>query len=818
MRRLTLLVFAALISCSPNASTGSLRVVVDFEAGVKSTCVKLVARGSTDRESMPVPVAGKSSLVFGVAQLGEANSVDVQALGFSDETCMTRTVPQEESEVLTTQFGTPTTQEKLTLKIVSTQNQNDGGTDGGGMDGGVDMDGDGYTSDVDCDDNSAGIHPNAAEQCGNQLDDDCDNATDCADPMCDAQQCRVGMGNRCVMDACAEINCNDTLDNDFDGTTDCADSNCNGATCGTNGTCIGTMCVAPTEVGLCADGVDNDGDNFTDCADTTDCPNGTTCSDGDPCTGNDQCSGNFCGAGAVLTCNMAPSACFSNNGSCQADAGGCVYPVNMSNSCDDGLFCTVNTCVADGGCAAVAKMCNAPPAGGCFASTGTCVETDGGPCSYTPLPLGTMGCTDNDNCTVGDSCNGDGGCVGGVRTTCTPPGECFMNAGCDVGGTCQYSVRTGSCTGGACLSDGGCGAQTIFTYVPSNFTEPDLPATAGTMTVNCTTTINTQTADGGTDWNTCGIGPAAPARRILGNGAVLIFADALTVNAQLRAVGARPLIIAVRNNVTLNSTVNVSTDSSSTGAGANAGCLPAERGGDGEASGSPETAGGGGGGAFGSNGGSGANGENGGPRGDAGVVSNTNLTLTPLRGGCRGGNGGRAGANGGSAGRPGGAVQISAGGTVTLNTGGSVQANGQGGEGGQNGQRVGGGGGGSGGAILLEGTSLTMNAIGVLAANGGAGGEASGGTVDGATGQNGQVSGSRAQCFAGTGCGGNGGDGAASSGAAENGFDGNNCTNSAGGGGGGGVGRVRLNFTTCNFDGAAIVSPASTSATAGCVR
>lgn len=825
MRRLLLLAGSVLISCSTNPpGAGSLRVVVDFEPGVQSTCVKLVARGSSDRESMPVPITGRATLVFGVAQNGEASAVDVQALGFSDETCTTRTVPEEASEVRTTQYGAPTPEERLTLRRVGASNGTDGGTDGG-SDGGVDGDGDGYTSDVDCNDANVAIHPNAAEQCGNQLDDDCDTFTDCSDSACDLQQCRVGAGNRCVQGACAEVDCGDSADNDFDGTTDCADVDCAGAACGAGGTCVGAMCRAPTETGLCADGADNDQDQLVDCADP-DCPSGATCSDGDPCTASDVCNTGACSPGGALTCTMAPGACFASTGACQADAGGCVYPVNTSNVCDDGLACTLNTCVADGGCEAVARLCNAPPAGGCFAASGTCAELDGGTCSYTPLAQGTLNaCTDNDNCTVGDACDGDGGCTAGLRTMCTLPGECFSANGCDVSGACQFSVRSGSCTGGVCASDGGCVPQTIFTYTPSNFTELDLPASAGAMTINCATTFTTLTADGGTDWNTCGIGPAAPPVRLLdvgGTSTALFFVDSLTANASFRAVGGRPVIIAVRNDVTLNSTVNVSTDSTATGAGANAGCLPLERGGDGDASGNPETGGGGGGGAFGSNGGSGAAGTGGGARGDAGVVANTNLTLTPLRGGCRGGSGGRNGANGGSGGRPGGAVQLSAGGAITLNTGGSVQANGQGGLGGVAGQRVAGGGGGSGGAILLEGASLTLNALGALAANGGAGGEGSGGSLGGATGQNGQVSGAQAQCFAtASGCGGNGGDGAARAGGAGNGAgpSGVGCaSNPPGGGGGGGAGRVRLNFTSCSFDGTSVVSPPSTSGTPGCVR
>ena len=49
----------------------------------------------------------------------------------------------------------------------------DGGTDGGST---VDADEDGYTSDVDCDEEDPAVHPDATEIC-NGVDDDCDAAT-----------------------------------------------------------------------------------------------------------------------------------------------------------------------------------------------------------------------------------------------------------------------------------------------------------------------------------------------------------------------------------------------------------------------------------------------------------------------------------------------------------------------------------------------------------------------------------------------------------------------------------------------------------------
>ena len=47
----------------------------------------------------------------------------------------------------------------------------------------VDIDEDGFLSDVDCDDNNPAIHPQAQEIC-NEIDDDCDSLIDDADDFC----------------------------------------------------------------------------------------------------------------------------------------------------------------------------------------------------------------------------------------------------------------------------------------------------------------------------------------------------------------------------------------------------------------------------------------------------------------------------------------------------------------------------------------------------------------------------------------------------------------------------------------------------------
>ena len=50
--------------------------------------------------------------------------------------------------------------------------------------GPVDADQDGVPVGRDCDDNNAAVNPGVPEDCGNAIDDDCDERIDAADPDC----------------------------------------------------------------------------------------------------------------------------------------------------------------------------------------------------------------------------------------------------------------------------------------------------------------------------------------------------------------------------------------------------------------------------------------------------------------------------------------------------------------------------------------------------------------------------------------------------------------------------------------------------------
>ena len=759
MRRALLIVSTMLLSCTfSNSPPGSVRVLVNVEPGVSSRCARVIARGNAQRDSSAVLLAGKTQFVIGIAQQGEGPDVFVQAQGFADDECTVPSVPAEISELLATRFASPSTAVMITLRLNQPKVP----------DAGVDADGDGYLAELDCDDGNPAIHPTATETCSNGLDDDCDLAADCADSACEAQAC------------------------------------------GLNGHCAGGRCVAPTESGLCGDALDNDGDGRVDCQDS-DCPQGALCSDGNACTQADACASGSC-AGVAVECTHPPAGqCLGSTGRCLPDAGGtCSYPV-MTGSCDDGLACTTNdTCAADGTCSGTPRRCETPP-GACFAATGQCSESQAGTCVY---PIRTGSCDDSDNCTRDDVCDGTGRCAG-TAITCTPPGECFSSSSsCAPDGRCLFSVRGGACTGGTCDAAGNCVATVpAFPYTPSNFSPSQLPASGGAMVVGCDVTIDTQTSSGGLGWSTCSNGPAAPPFAVTPGGAVLILLESLTLNGgvTVQANGARPLIIAVRGAVAINGTLSANS-TGVRGAGSDIACSSGagENGGE---SGNPETAGGGGGGGFLTDGANGSDGSHGGEKGEKGH-ENGESNLTPLRGGCRGGNGGHAAPGSATGGRGGGALQISAGGSLTLNGSGSVSAQGEGGKGGQGGARAGGGGG-SGGAILLEASNLTVSGGSAVVANGGSGAEGSGSFIGGNDGQSGQRSTNPASSFFFT-CGGNGGEGGARWSEPEKGGRPSCDQNAPGGGGGGSTGRIRFRaINGCSLSRSAVVSP-DASATSNC--
>jgi len=175
----------------------------------------------------------------------------------------------------------------------------------------------------------------------------------------------------------------------------------------------------------------------------------------------------------------------------------------------------------------------------------------------------------------------------------------------------------------------------------------------------------------------------------------------------------------------------------------------------------------------------------------SGGAAETDNDLVPLRGGCRGGRGGRTG--GGAGGGAGGAIELIAGGSISVLNDGYISVSGGRGRGISD-TSSGGGGGGSGGGILLQSTSNVIT--GILTSNGGGGGEGSRTNTSTVSGQHGHHSNGDPALGGGDsssgGDGGSGGTNAALGGVTPaNGQNGEQA-GSAGGGGGGGAGYVVL--------------------------
>lgn len=328
-----------------------------------------------------------------------------------------------------------------------------------------------------------------------------------------------------------------------------------------------------------------------------------------------------------------------------------------------------------------------------------------------------------------------------------------------------------------------------WSYVPTNFDPCKLPAPVG-LTVTTDDTIDTDAttlpklaitqSDGTTitviHLSELSIDPLAMLT-ITGSGVVLAVDGAADIDGRITMVGGND-----NDTHCASSRGQNGTDSQDiTGGG-----------------------GGGGGAAAADDGGDGGDGAGVQPGAKGAKGSKVDSSLSPLRGGCRGGNGGRTGPQDQTAvgGRGGGALQIST--NTKIAVAGMLDAAGRGGEGGTA-AHIGGGGGGSGGAILLEGPAIDLGFASRICADGGSGGEGGGVTVEGNDGERGACTSIAPARTATTqnSAGGGGGEGGFLP--SPTGTSGDVATSSGGGGGGGGgVGWIVFKSPNVDNQGAAI--------------
>ena len=332
----------------------------------------------------------------------------------------------------------------------------------------------------------------------------CDDFNPCTDSLCEPGVGCVWFdnsnpcddGDPCTTgDTCAGGGCQGVLDDCDDGNP-CTTSYCDpvaggcesiplaGNTCDDGNACtVGGSC---DDTGQCVGGdpiVCDDGTLCTDdsCDPDLGCvyenePFGSLCESSGPCWGPGTCEDGFCHPGMAVECD---DGVYCTMDTCEPGVG-CVY-TPMDGVCDDGDPCTDDTCgngcehtpnqapCDDGNPCTVSDTCGG---GTCTGQTDDGECDDGNPCTTNychpvngckSIPLAGAACDDGSACTVGGSCDDTGQCVGGDPIVCDDGTLCTVDS-CDPDLGCVYEnepfgtfcEEAGPCWGPGTCEDGFC--------------------------------------------------------------------------------------------------------------------------------------------------------------------------------------------------------------------------------------------------------------------------------------------------------------------------------------------------------------------------
>jgi hypothetical protein len=172
------------------------------------------------------------------------------------------------------------------------------------------------------------------------------------------------------------------------------------------------------------------------------------CEDGSACTAGDFCAGGVCLGGLVDGCGQG-DACASVG--CAADGLTCKVVLLDGMGCDDGNACTSGDRCSGGLCRSGGAL-RCPWDSECAAYH---CDTTVGCILDTSYPSGKV-CSDDDVCTTGETCDGQGGCIPAEPAACDDDNPCTSDS-CDGIWGCQHLWTAGDCDDdNVCTTDDAC--------------------------------------------------------------------------------------------------------------------------------------------------------------------------------------------------------------------------------------------------------------------------------------------------------------------------------------------------------------------------